>query len=117
LQLLQLIVKLLHFQGSCITRRRGSSQYIVQTFHLLCPGNISPPHHHVSHHAEGLVNPKVHAQKKGYSFWIPPRAYKFRKKQIENRFPELALSTFLKTCFLVHKMWLKLAKIEQKWNF
>jgi hypothetical protein len=25
----------------------------------------------VTHHAEGLVNPKVRAQQKGYWFWMP----------------------------------------------
>jgi hypothetical protein len=42
-----------------------------------------------------------------------PRACRFKKHQIENRFPELALPTFLKTWFFVHKMWLKMAK---KWR-
>jgi hypothetical protein len=44
-------------------------------------------------HAEGLVNPKVRA-KKGYDLDTYPRACRFRKRQIENRFPELRLPTF-----------------------
>jgi hypothetical protein len=54
------------------------------------------------------------AQKKVTDFGYP-RAYRFRKHQIENRFPELALPTFFKTWFLVHKMVLKLAKISKNW--
>jgi hypothetical protein len=46
-----------------------------------------------SHHAEGLVNPKVHAQKKVTDFGFP-RACRFRKHQILNRSPELPLQTF-----------------------
>jgi hypothetical protein len=46
-----------------------------------------------------------------------PRACRFRKYQNLNRSPGLVLPTFFKTGFLVHKMWLKLAKIDQKWNF
>jgi hypothetical protein len=37
------------------------------------------------HHAEGLVDPKVSAQKKATDFGYP-RACIFRKYQIENRF-------------------------------
>jgi hypothetical protein len=48
-----------------------------------------------THNAEGLNNPKVRAQKKVTHFGYP-RAYRFRKHQIENRFPELALPTFFK---------------------
>jgi hypothetical protein len=48
------------------------------------------------HHAEGLVNPKVLAQKKVTDFGYP-RACRFRKYQIENKFPSLALPTFFKT--------------------
>jgi hypothetical protein len=51
---------------------------------------------HDAHHAEGLVNPKVCAQKKVTDFGYP-RACRFRKNQIENRFPELAQPTFFKT--------------------
>jgi hypothetical protein len=46
-----------------------------------------------------------------------PRACRFRKYQNLNRSPGLALPTFFKTWFLLYKMWLKLAKIDQKWNF
>jgi hypothetical protein len=54
-------------------------------------GNVRP-----SHHAEGLVNPKVHAQKKVNDFGYP-RACRFRKHQIINRSPELTRPTFFKT--------------------
>jgi hypothetical protein len=49
-----------------------------------------------AHHAEGLVNPKVRAQKKVTDFGYP-RGCRFRKHQILNRSPELALPTFKKT--------------------
>jgi E3 ubiquitin-protein ligase MARCH6 len=44
-----------------------------------------------THHAEGLVNPKVRVQKKVTDFGLP-RACRFRKHQIKNRSP-----TFFKT--------------------
>jgi hypothetical protein len=50
----------------------------------------------VTHHAEGLVNPKVRANKKVTDFGYP-RACRFRKHQIENRSPDLHLPTFFKT--------------------
>jgi hypothetical protein len=50
----------------------------------------------LSQHAEGLVNPKVRAQKKVTDFGYP-RAFRFRKHQNENRFPELILPTIFKT--------------------
>jgi hypothetical protein len=49
-----------------------------------------------SHHAEGLVNPKVRALKKVTDFGYHS-ACRFRKHQILNRSPELPLLTFLKT--------------------
>jgi hypothetical protein len=56
---------------------------------------ISPPLNSIAaHHAEGLVNPKEKVTDFGY-----PRACRFRKHQIENRFTELALPTFFKTWF------------------
>jgi hypothetical protein len=48
-----------------------------------------------SHHAEGLVNPKVLAEKKVTDFGYP-RACRFTKHQIENRSSELRLLTFFK---------------------
>jgi hypothetical protein len=51
-----------------------------------------------SHHAEGLVNPKVHAQKKVTDFGFP-RACRFRKHQILNsslKLVEGAPATYLK---------------------
>jgi hypothetical protein len=51
-----------------------------------------------SHHAEGLVNPKVLAQKKVTDFGYP-RACRFRKHQILNRSQELPLPTFKKRDF------------------
>jgi hypothetical protein len=44
-----------------------------------------------------------------------PRACRFRKYQIENRSLALVLPIFSKRDFLIHKMLLKLAKIDQKW--
>jgi hypothetical protein len=49
-----------------------------------------------THHAEGLVYPKVRAQKKVTDFGYP-RACRFRKYQIENRSPELTRPPFCKT--------------------
>jgi hypothetical protein len=46
-----------------------------------------------SHHAEGLDNPECVNKKKVTDFGYP-RAYRFRKHQIENRFTELTLPTF-----------------------
>jgi hypothetical protein len=46
-----------------------------------------------------------------------PRACRFRKYQNLNRSPGLSLPTFFKTWFLLHKMWLKLAKIGKNWIF
>jgi hypothetical protein len=43
-----------------------------------------------SHHAEGLVNPKVLAKNPGSDFRYP-RACRFRKHQIYNMLPELCL--------------------------
>jgi hypothetical protein len=43
-----------------------------------------------------------------------PRACRFRKTKQTNQFWSLRLPTFFKTWFLLHKMWLKLAKIDQK---
>jgi hypothetical protein len=48
----------------------------------------------ISHHAEGLVNPKVRGQKTDLGY---PRASRFRKYQIENRLWEIPLPTFFKT--------------------
>jgi hypothetical protein len=48
------------------------------------------------HHAEGLVNPKVRAQKKVTDFGYP-RACRLRKHQIKNRSPEFTRPTFFKT--------------------
>jgi hypothetical protein len=50
----------------------------------------------VPHHAEGLANPKVLAQKKVTDFGYP-RACRFRKYQNLNRSPGLLLPTFFKT--------------------
>jgi hypothetical protein len=49
-----------------------------------------------THHAEGLVNPKVRALKKVTDFGYP-RASRFRKHQILNRSPEVPLPTLKKT--------------------
>jgi hypothetical protein len=57
------------------------------------------------------------AYKKSLLIFGYPRACRFRKHQIENRLPVLALPTFFKMWFLIYKMWLKLAKIDQKWIF
>jgi hypothetical protein len=46
-----------------------------------------------------------------------PRACRFRKYQKINRSWSLPLPTFFKTWFVLHKMWLKLEKIDQKLNF
>jgi hypothetical protein len=50
-----------------------------------------------SHHAEALVNPKVRELKKKVTDFGYPRACRFRKHQIENRFPKLTLPTYFKT--------------------
>jgi hypothetical protein len=70
----------------------------------------------LSHHAEGLVQPKMY--KKTVTGFRYPGACTFRKYQIENRLPSLALPlpTVFRTWFLLHKMWLKLANNYQKWN-
>jgi hypothetical protein len=65
-----------------------------------------------THHAEGLVNPKVRDKKKVTDFGYP-RACRFRKCQIENRSPKLARPTFFKTIF----KFIKLAKIDRFSNF
>jgi hypothetical protein len=46
-----------------------------------------------------------------------PRACRFRKTKQTNQIWFLVWLNFFKTWFLLHKMWLKLAKIVQKWNF
>jgi hypothetical protein len=51
------------------------------------------------------------------SCWCPEHVLRFRKHQIKNWSPDLPLPTVFKTWFLLHKMWLKLAKIDQKLNF
>jgi hypothetical protein len=49
-----------------------------------------------SHHAEGLVDPKV-GYKKTVTGYRYPRACRFRIYQFENRLWELPLPTFFKT--------------------
>jgi hypothetical protein len=56
-----------------------------------------------THHAEGLVNPKVHG-------------LRIRKYQFENRSWELPLPTFFKTRFLLHKLLLKLEKVTKNFQ-
>jgi hypothetical protein len=51
-----------------------------------------------SHHAEGLVDPKV-GYKKTVTGYRYPRACRFRIYQFENRLWELPLPTFFKTLF------------------
>jgi hypothetical protein len=50
-----------------------------------------------THHAEGLVDPKVLAKKKPVTGFRYPRACKFRKYQKINRSWSLPLPTFFKT--------------------
>jgi hypothetical protein len=85
-----------------LKRAGGSAGDIV----ALCP----------PHHAEGLVDPNRLEYKMKTDFGYP-RACRFRKYHIENRLWELPLPTFFKTLFLLYKIWLKLAKMDQKWNF
>jgi hypothetical protein len=63
----------------------------------------------IAHHAEGLFDPNAMNQKMFTDFGCP-RACTFRKTLNENRVWLLPLPTFFKTWFLLHKMWLKLAK-------
>jgi hypothetical protein len=68
-----------------------------------------------SHHAEGVFDPNPMNSQMVTIFGYP-RACRFRKHQFENRSWLLPLPIFFKTWFLLHKMWLKLAKNDQKWN-
>jgi hypothetical protein len=63
-----------------------------------------------THHAEGLVNPKVRGQKKVTAFGYP-RECRFRKHQIEKRFPEFTLPTLKKTVIFSSENVLKWAKM------
>jgi hypothetical protein len=70
------------------------------------------PRYCSSHHAEGLVDLNL-MNKKTVTGFRYPRACRFRKYQFENRSWELPLPTFFKTFFLLHKLWLKLAKLTK----
>jgi hypothetical protein len=61
-----------------------------------------------------LKNPMNQKMVAGFGYF---RACRFRKRLNENRLWLLPLPTFFKTWFLLHKMWLKLAKIDQKLIF
>jgi hypothetical protein len=72
------------------TRGQAHNRHLGRSPWSTVPSTYSP------HHAEGLVNPIVRAQKKVTDF-VYHRACRFRKHQIENMFPELTLPTFFKT--------------------
>jgi hypothetical protein len=65
-----------------------------------------------AHHAEGLVNPKVRAQKKVTHFRYPREHVD--SENIILKIGSRSFSTnFFQNVFLkIHKMWLKLAKIQ-----
>jgi hypothetical protein len=58
------------------------------------------------------INKSTHCQGPGFGY---PRACRLRKTKPINQFRSLPLPIFFKTWFLLYKMWLKLAKIDQKW--